>query len=440
MMSRHSLRHTWGRLSWSEPAQGRLPPLGGPDPVLTLRPGCFGTGLEARMLTATCTFVPPFTLGLDCANTCGDGLMVLHAHPGVLLQQYGDVWRPVYLPALAPYLVHDLEPRANFHGHPLGAVVRVPEGPKGRLAKLEQRLSCVESPTAAAPCEGDDSPNSREWEESRPGFAGHRWRSTIHSGIYCVRCRCSGDLRPLVALPALVGFMEGPYRPRGNSKAKPGEEHGAVTCFYGDAETQLRQRMTMHEFFSLPKSVHDARIVVTAEQDRRALLARARGDFDAGGRWQLPDDVTPDTAPPDEAPLWVDLAALLLSLPTPAGAPERWQEWLDGGAEAPPRLYWDQVFYGELCEVLAPRLACDGPPIYLDARKVLAALCRTGIEGHIRHEHPAQEIISRLRTWHSVSHSRADRPSLLVLFPPADDAIDRETGLGSSRRLWASER
>lgn len=384
---------------------------------------------------------PTFADARDLRDETGDGRAVLHPQPGILLHVGGDEWRSIYLPALAPYLTHDLEPRVDGHGHPQGAVVLLPEGAKGRRAKYPNKLGCVVSPVAAALCEGEhNSPGTREWEESRPGFGGHRWRKTMNSGIYCVRCRCSGDLRPLVALPAPLAITEGPYRVRENERAPLAERLGAVTCFYGDAETQRVQRATWLEYLCLPKQTHAARIIVTDHRNRRALLDRARSDFDAGGRWQLPDDVTPETAPEAEAPLWLDLAALLLSLPTPQGAPERWQEWLDGGNEAPPRMHWDQVSYSELGAVLKPRLACDGPPIYIDARRLLATLCRTSIDGHVRHEHPAQEIVSRLRTWHEASHSRANRPSLLVLFPPADEALDRETGLGSSRRLWGSGR
>lgn len=40
------------------------------------------------------------------SEPASDGRVVLHAMPGIVLHLHGEHWAPVYLPALAPYLVN----------------------------------------------------------------------------------------------------------------------------------------------------------------------------------------------------------------------------------------------------------------------------------------------------------------------------------------------
>ncbi len=382
---------------------------------------------------------------LDLCSSAGtldsatDGQYVLHASPGVVLQLHGEHWAPVYLPALAPHLVHDLTPRAGQHGYPVGAVVRLPEGPKGRLAKYEQRLGAARSPSAVAPCEGPDLGRELRHDE-REGNEGHVWRYSVDSGVACARCRCLGGIKPLTAELAFPEWEHDPHlwcRPQ----AAKDLGLGLVTCSLGDEETRSRARENLTNYLT---GGFGRQTYVTSPQSRRAILQRASSDFDVGGRWQLPDDVTPETAGEEEHPHWLDLGAMLLGsaahLGADADALAVWGAWLTGDEpEAPPREQWDPVYSDLLLRQLKPVLGRPGV-LYVDSRSLLTALLRTGVARHMRAAHPAEEVVRDLRSTHELVRHRDERASVMVLFPVLDEKPERESGLLVARKVWGSGR
>lgn len=355
--------------------------------------------------------------------------------PGILRCVGGETYVEVYLPTLVPYATHDLRPRYRGDGTDYvsgGFEVRLPEGSRGKLERFPTTIRCVASPTAAAPCEGDPtypSQGSREHESSREGARGHRWGQGYAGTVYCVRCRCSGALVPLT-------WIEPHPRVFGVELCRG---VGGVTCVMGDDTTR---RLLLESVLTTPPPSRDVvRIDVTPPSQRRAIRERALSPFDAGGRWLLPQDVTPETAPEDERPLWIDLGAVLVeeAVRLVNAEPDLWRAWLAGDEdEGPPHAVWGRVWWDGLLARMREHFAGDKPPIYIDARALVAALRRTGVDGWRMQEHPAAMLVSELRLAHD-KHTRAGRPSVLLLLPDPDPK-DREIRLESTRRVWASGR
>jgi hypothetical protein len=399
---------------------------------------------------------------LDLCATAGtiepasDGRAVLHALPGIVLHLHKEHWTPVYLPALASYFVHDLTPRAGPHGYPAGAVVHLPEGLRGRRAKMVQRVDCARSPSAVIPCEGE--PLGRELHPTeREDSNGHAWRYIVTNCSYrCVRCGCAGGVKPLtaefapqlqaptdsgvVAMLTRVGVIENGL--------------GQVMCAVGDAET----RRKLHDgTLGYLTGGFGKQLYMTSPQSRRAILQRASSPFDVGGRWELPEDVTPETRL--EGEMWWALDDLLLEnvdndvqviaatyqgaavevAHKSSGVRGTWDEWLAGGNEAPPRWAWDPVYSALVTRTLPALLQRPGV-IYLDTRRLLTALLRTGIANHMRMAHPAEELIRDLRAVHERVRQRDERASVMVLFPQLDEKLERDSGLLVARKVWASGR
>jgi len=358
-----------------------------------------------------------------------DGRAVLHALPGIVLHLHGEHWAPVYLPALAPYLVHDLTPRAGQHGYPAGAVVHLPEGLRGRRAKFVQRVDCARSPSAVVTCEGEPLGRDLRHDE-RDDVRGHVWRYSIMHGITCARCGCAGGVRPLIA----------EFAPRHDDYGFRAPQIGEVTCAVGDAETRNKLRAATLDYMA---GGFGKQLYMTSAQSRRAILQRATSPFDVGGRWELPEDVTPETAGDDERPHWRDLGVLLLDsaacLGADADALAVWSAWLAGDEpEAPPRQQWDPV-YADLTRQLKALVQQPGV-VYLDTRSLLTALLRTGVAMHMRLAHPAEEVIRDLRSYHELIRQRDERASVMVLFPQLDEKLERDSGLFVARRVWGSGR
>lgn len=375
--------------------------------------------------SAVCTGIGIDSIGAE---------VVLHAMPGILMHTFGDRWVEVYLPALAAYIVGlgadlSVEPK-----------VRLPEGPRGRRSKLETRIGCVRSPSAAAPCEGPPLGRDLRYNE-REGFGGHVWWQATSGRVYCVRCEAAGSVRPLSAETAPLPWANlRPWQqPTSDAPCR------FITCSLGDEVTRAKLREATLGYLT---GGFGRQIYVTSPQQRRAIFERASNPFDVGGRWQLADDVTPETAPEYEVASWIDLASLLLQSVahlSSATPPDEfslvlslWRGWLDGTEEPPPRSHWDPLYADLMLRVVAPRLRQPGV-VYIDARKLLAALMRTDIDGRVRMSHPAEELIRDLRSIHEQVRSRSDRASVLVLFPVECEA-DKTTGLGVARRVWASGR
>jgi len=365
------------------------------------------------------------------SEPASDGRTVLHALRGIVLHLHGEQWAPVYLPALAPYFVHDLTPRAGPHGYPAGAVVHLPEGLRGRRAKMVQRVDCARSPSAVVTCEGEPLGRDLRHDE-RDDVRGHVWRYSITHGITCVRCGCAGGVRPLTAEFAPRIVEVNPWR-------QP--LIGEITCAIGDAETRNKLRAGTLDYLT---GGFGKQLYMTSPQSRRAILQRATSPFDVGGRWELPEDVTPETASDEERPHWRDLGAMLLDsaahLGADADALAVWSAWLAGDEpEAPPRQQWDPVYADLLTRQLAALVQQPGV-VYLDVRLVLTALLRTGVAMHMRLAHPAEEVIRDLRSYHELIRARDERASVMVLFPQLDEKLERDSGLLVARKVWASGR
>lgn len=356
------------------------------------------------------------------------------AQPGILRRiPDSDAYVETYLPALVPYMTEGLRPRYRGDGTDYvsgGFEVRLPEGPKGRLERFPTEIRCLRSPAAAAPCEGDKAypaPDSREHASTREGARGHRWGQGYAGTIYCVRCRCSGALAPLTWVETHPSRL-GVDLCRGS---------GDITCVIGDATTRRQQPESI---LTTPPPSRDARrIDVTPPSQRAAILARAFNPFDAGGRWLLPDDVTPESAPPQEDAHWLDLGEELLACADDEGR-STWAAWLAGEEpEAPPRAHWVTLWRATLARI-APHLLEADAAVYVDARALLGALRRTGVAGTmVSCRTWAEQASSDLRALHE-ERRRGERCSLLVLFPEVDPAADRECGLDTARRVWGSGR
>lgn len=364
------------------------------------------------------------------SEPASDGRVVLHAMPGIVLHLYGEHWAPVYLPALAPYLVNDLTPRTGAHGYKAGAVVHLPEGLRGRRAKFTQRVDCARSPSAVVTCEG--APLARELRhDERDDVRGHVWRYSTMHGITCVRCGCAGGVRPLTA----------EFAPHHADYGFRAPQVGDIVCAVGDAETRNKLRAGTLDYLT---GGFGRQTYATSAQSRRAILQRATSPFDVGGRWELPEDVTPETASDEERPHWRDLGAMLLDSAAHLGADwlalAVWSSWLKGDElEAPPRQQWDPVYADLLTRQLAALVQQPGV-VYLDVRSVLTALLRTGVSMHMRMAHPAEEVIRDLRSYHELIRQRDERASVMVLFPQLDEKLERDSGLLVARKVWASGR
>ncbi len=377
------------------------------------------------------------------SEPASDGRVVLHAMPGIVLHLHGEHWAPVYLPALAPYLVNDLTPRAGQHGYPAGAVVHLPEGLRGRRAKFTQRVDCARSPSAVVTCEG--APLARELRhDERDDVRGHVWRYSTMHGITCVRCGCAGGVRPLTA----------EFAPHHADYGFRAPQVGDIVCAVGDAETRNKLRAGTLDYLT---GGFGRQTYATSAQSRRAILQRATSPFDVGGRWELPQDVTPETRLEGET--WVSLDDLLLEnvaddvqviaatykgaavevAHRTTGVRGTWDEWLAGGDEAPPRWAWDPVYSALVTRTLPALLQRPGV-VYLDARRLLSALLRTGVANHMRMAHPAEELIRDLRSVHERVPRRDERASVMVLFPQLDEKLERDSGLLVARKVWASGR
>lgn len=208
------------------------------------------------------------------SEPASDGRVVLHAMPGIVLHLHGEHWAPVYLPALAPYFVNDLTPRSGQHGYPAGAVVHLPEGLRGRRAKIVQRVDCARSPSAVVTCEG--APLARELRhDERDDVRGHVWRYSTMHGITCVRCGCAGGVRPLTA----------EFAPHQADYGFRAPQVGDIVCAVGDAETRNKLRAGTLDYLT---GGFGRQTYATSAQSRRAILQRAtstRSSSATAGCW-----------------------------------------------------------------------------------------------------------------------------------------------------------
>lgn len=344
----------------------------------------------------------------------------LWSMPGIF-RRWGSLSAPVYLPAVAPHITRGLDDTGHI------PTVRLPEGVRGRLASHEEELWCVRSPLAALPCEGPPLPEGypvNPYLQRGPEVygEGHAWIGEVRRT--CARCGCACGVTPLAARVAPITWQA-----RGL---------GDVDCARGDERTRntLRDNLTAYLCGGFGEQTYR-----TTPAMRRGILERAAAPVSAGGRWLLPDDVTPEDADERERPRWVDLAALVRESPTAQRcSPLAFDRWLADAGPAPREGWFVAGMWSEAKPRIAALLAVDGPPVYLDARALVAAVRASwcGEERH-GHAHPAEIVCLDLRELHE-ERPRATRPSLLLLLPTADPVPDGPVGLRSARALWSSGR
>lgn len=356
-------------------------------------------------------------VGLECDAIEADTR--LWSMPGIF-RRWGTLYASVYLPAVAPYLVRGLDGTDHI------PTVRLPEGVRGRLASHDEELWCVRSPLAALPCEGSPLPEGHPvnpYLQRGPEVhgEGHVWVGEVRHT--CARCGCARGVTPLAARAAPTSWQA-----RGL---------GDVDCARGDERTRntLRDSLTAYLCGGFGEQTYR-----TTPAMRRGILERATAPISAGGRWLLPDDVAPEDADELERPRWVDLAALVRESPTAQRSLLAFDRWLAGAGPAPREGWFVAGMWSEAKPQIAALLAVDGPPVYLDAR-VLVAAVRASWRDEERHgnAHPAEIVCLDLRELHE-EWLRAARPSLLLLLPAADPALDGPVGLRSARALWSSGR
>lgn len=371
---------------------------------------------------ATAALLPLYRWHADLAIDSIETDSRLWPMPGIYLR-HGDEYREVYLPALEQYMTRTFDNEKP--------AVRLPEGARGRRASYEVELWCVTSPVAPHPCEGSPLPDGVPVPRHHgPQLGeGHAWSGSI-AGRDCMRCGCRFGVRRLGVRPAPIAWVDivSGWAPRGL---------GEVDCVRGDERTRQTLLAALTEYQS---GGFGAQTYRTTPAMRRALLERVSAQIYAGGRWLLPDDVTPETADELEERRWVDLAALVRQTPSTQRNLPAFDQWVAGEAGPPREAMWRGGMWSEVKPVLEGLVRGDGPPIYVDARAMLGALRRSW-RGEDRHgfAHPAEIAMLDLREMHD-DLPRQSRCSLLVLFPPSDEALDRPSGLCSARALWSSGR